>query len=194
MDLVGAPAVGLEGLRLIDVGGDVGQHLRTRIADDRGAEGAHQRVHRQFGDLAGEVPQRGVHRADRAIADDAGDQTHAGVDALAFQRVLPDQHRLQRADQLRTVHRRRIGRRAEERVALQSLVGVDAQQARDCWWTGSQRAEVIARCRNAVPGEDGQRYVVDFHAGSSQFTVIPAKAGTQWPQQCRSPGSPLSRG
>ena len=86
-------------------------------------------MHRQLGDLAGEVPQRRIHRADRAVADDARDQPHRAVDALALQRVLPHQHRLQRTDQLRPVHRRRIGRRAEEGVAFQALVGVDAQQA-----------------------------------------------------------------
>ena len=162
MDLVGAPAVRLEGLRLIDIGGDVGQHLRTRIGDDRSAARAHQRMHRQLGDLAAEVPQRRVHRADRAIADDARDQTHGAVDALALQRVLAHQHRLQRTDQLRSVHRRRIGRRAEEGVALQALVGVDAQQAKIAGGR-CERAQMVARRRDVVPGEDGQRYVVDLH-------------------------------
>ena len=162
MDLVGLPAVRLEGLRLVDVGGDVGQHLRTGIAEDRRAVRPHQRVHRQAGDLAGQVPQRGVHRADRAIADGAVDQPHAAMDALALQRVLPHQHRLQRADQLRPVHRRRIGGRAEERVALQPGVGVDTQQA-EIAVADRGGARVVVGRRDVVPGEDGQRDVVDFH-------------------------------
>ena len=162
MDLVGAPAVCLERLRLIDIGRDVGQHLRARIGKDRSAACAHQRVYRQLGDLAAQIPQCSVHRPDRAVADNARHQSHGAVDALALQRVLPHQHRLERPDKLRSVHRRGIGRGTQKRVAFQSLVCVDAQQAEIAGGRG-QRAKVIARRRDAVPRDDGQRYVVDLH-------------------------------
>src|SRR5580704_12128949 len=88
------------------------------------------------------------------------------MDALALQRVLSHQHRLQRADELRAIHRRGVGRRAEESMPLQPLIRVDAEQPEAAGGRG-KRAEVIARCRDAVPCEDGQRYVVYFHGVSS---------------------------
>src|SRR4051794_9738167 len=38
---------------------------------------------------------------------------------------------------------------------------------------------MVARRRNAIPGEDGQRDIVDLHGKLPQHAVIPAQAGTQ---------------
>ena len=172
MDLVGLPARRLERLRLIHIGRDVRQDLRTGIGRDRGPKGPHQRVHRHPGDLAGEVPQRRIDRADRAIADGAVDQPHAGMDPLALQRVLAHQHRLQRADQLRPVHRRRVGRRAEERVSLQTAHRCECATGRGCCRRRGGAGVVIGR-RDIVPGEDRQCDIIDFHdAFPSRWTSV----------------------
>ena len=158
MDLVRLPAVRLKSLRLVNIGGDVWQAR----------------------DLARQVPQRSIDSTDRAIADGTIDQPHAAVDALAFQRVLAHQHRLQRANQLRPVHRRRIGGRPQESVPLQPGIGMDPQQP-EIAVADSGRAGVVVRRRDVVPGEDRQRDVVDFHAVLLR-SVMPARTK---PRHCR---------
>jgi hypothetical protein len=116
-------------------------------------------------DLAGKIPKCCVDRADGAVADGATDQPHAGVDALALQGIAAHQHRLQRSDQLRSVHRGGITGRAQEGVALQPGIGVNSQQT-EIAAGGGGRALMIDRDWNVVPGKDRQRDVVDFHGAS----------------------------
>src|SRR5215831_2211023 len=129
VDLVGTPTIGLEFLRLVNIGGDIGQDLRTGVAHNGGAIGPHQGVHGQVSDLASEVPQRDVDGADGAVADDATDQAHVGMDTFAVQWVLAQEEGLERAEELGAVHRGGVGGRAEEGVALQAGIGADAEQA-----------------------------------------------------------------
>src|SRR5207253_2730242 len=83
---------------------------------------------RQPRDLAGEVPQRDVHRPDRAVRGVADLLRHRLVEPLAIERILAEHERLEIVDQRRRVHLRAAHGRAEEGVTLHALVGADREQ------------------------------------------------------------------
>jgi hypothetical protein len=118
--------------------------------------------------LADEVPQRHVDRTDRAHATSALLAPQVGDDRLAMHRVPAHQHRLEMGDQALPIGRRRVRGRAQERIALDAVVGADAQQAER---TRARKAAVqpVLRRRDIVPREKGQGNVGDLHRFSSQI-------------------------
>jgi hypothetical protein len=113
-------------LGLLGIGLDRVVDLGAGIGPDAVAAGADQAVDRQVRDLAGNVPQRDVDRADRADARHPRPRPQQTVEPLAVERVLAHDDRLEEMDETRPVKARRVRRGAEKGVALDALVGDEA--------------------------------------------------------------------
>ena len=163
MDLVGAPAGRLVMPGLLDIGLGRGVDLGAGIGGDLVARRADQAMDRQPRRLAGNVPQRDVAGADRAHRGGPGARPQEAVEALAVERVLTHQDRLQKADQARPVEARRVRRGAEKGVAGDAVIGRDRQQPEIALAGRSRRVMAIDRRRNALPGEQGQADIGDLH-------------------------------
>src|SRR5207249_8973317 len=87
------------------------------IGADLVAAGAEEAVDRQAGRFAGDVPQRDIDRTDRAHRGDPGARPQQLVQPLAVERVLPQDDRLQKADEAGPVEARRVRRGAKKGVA-----------------------------------------------------------------------------
>ncbi len=126
------------------------------------AIGPQQAVDRLAHRLADQIPQGDVRCADRAHAGGTLLPPEILDDRLAHHRIAPHQDRLQMRDQPLSVGRGRIRRRAQEGMALDPLVGDEAQQTQRA---RAREAAVLAvlRGRNVVPGEQRQGDVGDFH-------------------------------
>ena len=165
VDLVGVPAGRLVVLGLLGIGLARAVDFRAGIGPDLVAAGADQAVDRQVRDLAGDVPQRDVDRADRADACHPRPRPQQTVEPLAVERVLAHHDRLEETDEARPVEARRVRRGAEKGVALDALVGDDAQEAKIALAGRPRRMVAIGRRRHGVPGEQGQGDVGDLHRG-----------------------------
>ena len=148
MDLVGGPAVALERQRFLGVGLGRGHHRRRSIGADALAVGSEQAMDRLPVGLAGDIPQCHIDSADRAHSSRTLPIPDLLIQALAVERILAQQHRLQVRDEGLPVAGRRIHGGAEKGVALDPLIGDQSQQperaaarriARSAchrWWAG----------------------------------------------------------
>jgi hypothetical protein len=167
MDLVGAPAGGLELADLLDIGGGRLVHLRAGIGRHARTVRAEELVDRHVGGLAGDVPQRDVHGADRAHRGGAAALPHRLIEPLALERVLSHDDGLEVLDEAGAVVRGGMIGGTEKGVAIDALVGPDGHEAELAAAAEAAGMGGIAGRRNIVPGEQRQGYVGDFHAGMS---------------------------
>jgi hypothetical protein len=163
MNFIGAPASGFEMLDLIDVGIRVVVHLRAGVGGHAETIRADELMDRHVGGLAGDVPQRDVHRADRAYRGGTAAPPHGLVEPLARERVLSHEDRLEILDEARTVVGGGMIGRAEEGVAVDALVGLDREEAQLARAAEASGVRGVARRRDIVPREQGERHVGDFH-------------------------------
>src|SRR5262249_58795897 len=89
---------------------------------------AEEQADRLPGPLARDVPERDVDGADRAIRRRAVALPERLIQALAIERVLTHHDGLEELDQRLPIQMRTALRRAEERVALDAVVGLDREQ------------------------------------------------------------------
>ena len=121
--------------------------------------------------LAQKVPQRHVDRADGAHATGALLLPQIDDERFAMQRIPAHQHGLEMRDQPLPVGGRRIRRRAEKGVALDAVVGGDAQQPERAR-AGEPAVLAVLRRRDVVPGEQRERDVGDLHGVVSRFAPL----------------------
>jgi hypothetical protein len=76
------------------------------------------------------------------------------MNAFPLQGILAFEHRFERADKLRSVHRRGIAGAAQESMTFDAGIGADAQEA-EVGFGGVAQAAVIVRQRDARPLEEG---------------------------------------
>ena len=176
MDLVGVPPRPLVMPGLFGIGLARAVDLRAGIGPDLVAAGADQLMDRQPRLLPGDVPQRDVDRADRAHRGDPGARPEEAIEALAVERVLTQQQRLQKANEARPVEACRVRRRAEKGMALDALVGGDAQQA-EIALAGRPRRMMAVDCRrDALPAEQSEGDIADLHR-RLQIAIAPRPSG-----------------
>jgi hypothetical protein len=82
-------------------------------------------------------------------------RSHRRVQLLARERVLAHQHGLEEPDQRAGIGLRRIVGGAEESMALDAVIGPDAQQPEIAAARGVVRPLRIAGRRDVFPGEQG---------------------------------------
>ena len=177
MDLVRGPSFGLEhrgflGVRLLR-----GEHGRARVRGHAVAIRPEQLVDRQLRDLAGDVPERDVHRADRPVGRRAVALPEPLIESLAVERVLAHHDGLEELDQRLAVQVGAALRGAEERVPLDAVVGFDGQQAELALAAEPAGVPAVGGRRNIGPGEEGQRDVGDLHEGLPPFISISEPPG-----------------
>jgi len=112
--------------------------------------------------LAREVPQRDVDGADGANGGVAVALPRLLIEALAVERVLAHEERLQEMDERLPVQVRAAHRRAEERVSAQSPIGLDGKQAELARAGGAAHLAVGGRW-DVAPLEQRQAHVGDLH-------------------------------
>ena len=166
MDLVRGPAGGFELADLLDVGRRAFVHLRAGVGRHAQAIRTDELMDRHVGGLAGDVPQRDVHRPDRAHRGGAAALPHGLIEPLARERVLAHEDRLEILDEPRPVVRCGMIGRAEKGVAVDALIGLDGQEPELAPAAEPSGVRGIAGRRDVVPGEQGERHVGDFHGPS----------------------------
>src|SRR5690606_2802868 len=83
---------------------------------------------------------------------------------LAVERIVPDQKRLQVADQRARIVAGRPAGRAEEGMAFQPLIGPQGDKAQIARAGKAACVLAVLRRRNAIPREQGDRDIGDLHA------------------------------
>ena len=78
--------------------------------------------------FAGDIPQRHIDSTDRAHSGRTLPIPDLLIEALAIERILAQEHRLQMSDEGLPVAGRRIHGGAEEGVSLEPLIGDQSQQ------------------------------------------------------------------
>src|SRR5678815_1004754 len=121
---------------------------------------------RLVGDLARDVPERDVHGADRPVGRRAIALPETLIEALAIERVLAHHDGLEELDQRLAVQVRAALSRAQERVALDAVVGFDREQAELALAAETAGVPAIRRRGDIGPGEQSKRDVGDLHSGA----------------------------
>ena len=191
VDLVGLPAVRLEGCGLAGIGVAAVEDLARGIGADGRAIRAEQPVERDASRLGADVPQRRVARSDHAQPRDTLAGAHGGMQVLASAGVSAHQDGFEESDQRAGVGLGRAGGGTEEGVTLDAGIGVDAQQPEIAAAGGVLRSLRILGRRDVVPGEQGKLDGIDLHGHLPHSTRHPGRAerraGTQGHRLRRSP-------
>src|SRR5712692_7974694 len=125
-------------------------------------------MHRQVGDLAGDVPQRNIDGADRARVDVADGPPQVHPDCADIERVATHHQRLESLKDLTRKLIRASARRAEERVTNHTFVGLDGHDA-DIRMA-SPEGLAVGRSRY-IPAMQDDRQVGDAHDGPGYAAV-----------------------
>src|SRR5207253_2553167 len=171
MDLERRPALGLELGGFIGVGLLRGEAGRARVGGHTVAIRAEEAVDRLPGDLARDVPEGDVHRADRAVRGRAIALPQPLIEALALEGVLTHHDGLEELDQGLAVEVGAALRRAQERVALDAVVRLDREQAEVALAAEAAGVPSVGRGGNIGPGEEGERDVGDLHS-RTPFSIV----------------------
>jgi hypothetical protein len=90
------------------------------------------------------------------------------IEALSIERVLAHHQRLELLDERFGIEVRAAHRGAEERVALDTFIGPDGEEA-ELALAGEATGVPTVRGRgNVVPGEERERHVADLHVAVSR--------------------------
>src|SRR5437773_3167771 len=139
------------------------EHRRARVGGHPVPVGAEQPVDRQPRDLPRDVPERHVHRTDRAERGRAAPLPHRLVESFALERILPEHHGLQGLNQRRRVEMGTAHRRAEERVPLDGGVGLHGEQPELALPSEAPGVPPVLGRRDSAPREERECDVGDLH-------------------------------
>ena len=184
VDLVRRPAVGLVLCRLLCVLLRRPEHGGAGVGRNAVPVRAQQLVDGQAGDLARDVPQSDVHRADGARGRVAAAGLQPLVQPLPVQRVLAKHDRLQVLDQRLAVEPRAAAGGAQEGVAFHALVRRDLDEPELARATEPAREPPVAGRRDALPVEEREREIRNLHC-----FVLPNGSRAQAPFEA-APGGP----
>jgi hypothetical protein len=120
-------------------------------------------VNGQPGDLAGQVPEGDVHRADGAQGGDPVALPQRLPQPLALQRILAHHHGLQVLDERFGVEVRAPHGRAQEGVALHAVVRAQGEQAQLALAREAAGVTSVLCGRDAVPREQRELEIGDLH-------------------------------
>src|SRR6202008_399031 len=129
---------------------------------------AEQAVNRQPRDLARDVPQGHVHRADGSPGGVTVAGTQGLIEALALERVLVHHEGLERAHQRLRVEVGAAARRAQEGVALDAVVGPEREEAELALAAELSGVPAVGRGRDVLPREQSKGDVGDLHEAPSR--------------------------
>src|SRR5690606_33217751 len=104
------------------------QGRRTGIGGDLVPVGAEQAMDRQVGDLAANIPQGDVDRADGAQGRRPPARVEAVIEPFPVERVLSHHQRLEVAYERSDIEIDAAERRAEEGMTVDSFIGADGDQ------------------------------------------------------------------